>query len=111
MLQGCREWQAKGLRPPASVRAATEEYFEAADAFRRWADDCLVFDPNASITKADAFASWKEWAEWNGEYVGFEGRLRDYLIALPGVGEKRLAKARARSWIGVGLPPEEAAKP
>ena len=33
-LQGCLEWQRVGLRPPATVLAATNEYFEAEDAAR-----------------------------------------------------------------------------
>jgi uncharacterized membrane protein len=35
-LQGCLEWQRMGLRPPAAVMSATEDYFEAEDAMGRW---------------------------------------------------------------------------
>jgi putative DNA primase/helicase len=109
MLAGCLEWQRQGLNPPSSVMAATADYFEAADVFGRWAEDCLVFDPNATMPKAAAFTSWKAWAEGNGEYVGTEARLRDYLTALPGVDEARLH--RGRVWIGVGLRAAERAEP
>ena len=111
MLAGCLEWQRQGLNPPPSVRAATADYFEAADVFGRWAEDNLVFDPNATIPKAAAFWSWKAWAETNGEYIGTEVRLRDYLAALPGVDEARVGKGRARVWIGVGLRAPEGVEP
>lgn len=108
MLRGCLDWQARGLDPPASVIAATADYFEAADTFGRWAEDRLVFNPNATMPKAEAFTSWKDWAEANGEYVGTEARLREYLVGLPGVDEGRLGKRRVRAWIGVGLGAERA---
>jgi putative DNA primase/helicase len=41
-IRGCLAWQAQGLRPPARVRAATDEYLETADAFGRW----LALDPD-----------------------------------------------------------------
>ena len=41
-LQGCLEWQRTGLRPPAAVMAATEDYFEAEDAIGRWIDERCV---------------------------------------------------------------------
>ncbi len=103
MLDGCLAWQREGLRPPGRVKAATADYFETADSFGRWAEDCLVFNANAMMTKAGAWASWKAWAETNGEFVGAEGRLREYLLARPKVDEARVGKARARAWVGVGL--------
>jgi putative DNA primase/helicase len=103
MLDGCLEWLADGLNPPPSVTAATRDYFETADGFGRWSDECLVFDVNASMSKVDAFASWKTWAEANGEFVGKQERLREWLLARPKVDEVRLGKSCTRSWIGVGL--------
>ena len=43
--QGCLEWQRTGLRPPAAVMAATEDYFEAEDAVGRWIDERCVKGP------------------------------------------------------------------
>lgn len=102
-LDGCAEWQAGGLRPPARVLAATESYFETADALGRWAEERLVFAASASVAKADAWASWKSWAETNGEFVGSERRLTEYLSRRPGIDETRLGAARTRTWIGLGI--------
>jgi putative DNA primase/helicase len=103
MLDGCLAWQAEGLRPPARVLAATEEYLETADAIGRWVDECCVPGPSQTMGKAMAFASWKAWAEAAGEFVGSERRLSERLARLPGLDEVRLGKGRTRAWLGLGL--------
>lgn len=103
MLDGCLAWQREGLRPPERVLAATHDYFETADAFGRWAEEEIVFNPNATMTKAAAWGSWKGWAERNGEFVGGQQRLREYLLAKPKLDEARVGHGGPRSWIGGGL--------
>ena len=49
-LQGCLEWQAEGLNPPAAVIEATAEYFDDEDSFGRWLGECCVRDPMAHET-------------------------------------------------------------
>lgn len=107
MIEGCLAWQRDGLRAPARVTAATESYFETADAFGRWSDECLVFASSATATKAAAWGSWKAWAEANGEFVGNERRLGEYLSRRSGVDEVRLGKSRARTWLGLGIRGDE----
>ena len=78
-LQGCLEWQQHGLRPPATVLAATDEYFEAEDALGRWVAECCEKSPNFIEPTAALFASWKAWAEAGGEFVGTIRRFSDGL--------------------------------
>jgi putative DNA primase/helicase len=105
MLEGCRQWGERGLDPPARVLAATDAYLESSDAIARWVEECCVFGPNERMTKANAFASWKAWAEAAAEFVGAQRRLCERLSAFPGVDEARLGKARNHSLIGIGLQP------
>ena len=49
-VQGCLEWQRVGLRPPAAVKAATDEYFEAEDALGRWMAEGCVRGANLTAT-------------------------------------------------------------
>lgn len=79
-LQGCLEWQRVGLRPPATVLAATDEYFEAEDALGRWLVECCERGVNHVEATAVLFASWKAWAEAGGEYVGSVRRFSDNLL-------------------------------
>lgn len=101
-IRGAAEWYRDGLQPPPSVLAATEDYFATSDALGRWAEECIEYGPNLTATKGDTFAAWKAWAEHNGEFVGKQERLREYLLRHPGVGEARLGKG-VRAWIGLGL--------
>ena len=39
MIEGCLQWQRKGLAPPAAVTKATNEYLEAEDTVSAWIDE------------------------------------------------------------------------
>ncbi len=103
MIEGCLAWQREGLAPPARVLAATADYVETADALGRWLDECCVLGPNETMSKAEAFASWRTWAEAAGEFVGTARRVAERLARIPGVDEARLGHRAVRSWIGIGL--------
>jgi putative DNA primase/helicase len=94
-LAGCLEWQRVGLKPPASVVAATEEYFEAEDALGRWLDECCLTDHSLTDTTANLFAAWKAWADGAGEFTGSQKRFAENLVARnfekwrePGTGQR-----------------------
>jgi putative DNA primase/helicase len=72
---------ANGLNPPASVVAATEEYFEAEDILGRWLDECCRLHVSGFQTTAELFASWRDGAEASGEYVGSLKRFSENLAA------------------------------
>jgi putative DNA primase/helicase len=81
-LQGCLEWQQVGLKPPRAVMAATEGYFEAEDALGRWIEErCESGSAALSAGSTELFASWKAWAEANGEYPGSMKRFSETLSA------------------------------
>jgi putative DNA primase/helicase len=75
MIQGCLDWQKRGLDPPAIITDATAAYLQAEDAIAAWIEDCCETDPNAFGTRAALFRSWTEWASNNGEYVGANKRF------------------------------------
>ena len=100
-VDGCREWQRVGLKPPTAVCAATDEYFEAEDALGRWLDEACERGRNLTEMSGVLFAAWKVWAEANSEFVGsIERILREPFRAVasspPGTG-------RARGFRGVAL--------
>jgi putative DNA primase/helicase len=80
-LQGCLLWQQQGLKQPASVVQATEEYFEAEDAMGRWLSERCNQGSNFKALTATLFNDWKQWAELAGEYVGAQRRFSDALLA------------------------------
>jgi putative DNA primase/helicase len=110
-VAGCIAWQLEGLNPPACVRAATEEYFEAEDALGRWLDERCVREVNAKSLTAELFNDWKQWAEAAGEFIGSQRRFSDLLITR-GI-EKWRNSVGVRGFQGVGLkyPPAPAYTP
>lgn len=110
-VAGCLAWQREGLKPPASVVSATEEYFEAEDALGRWLDERCVRTGNAKSLTAELFTDWKQWAEASGEFIGSQRRFSDLLITR-GV-EKWRNSVGVRGFQGVGLkhPPTPAYTP
>jgi putative DNA primase/helicase len=80
-IDGCLEWQERGLAPPAAVQAATAAYLEAEDALGAWIEESGDRDPGAWESSAALFRSWKSWADRAGEHPGslkkFSQRLED----------------------------------
>ena len=69
-IDGSLAWQQQGLKPPAIVREATDAYFDEQDLFAQWLEECCEAGASKSDTTAALFASWKAWAERNGDVAG-----------------------------------------
>ncbi|HEY1856395.1 phage/plasmid primase, P4 family [Acidocella sp.] len=80
-IAGCLDWQANGLNPPSCVTAATNEYFEAEDAFGQWFAECCVETKSVVTASSTLFKSWTTWAEQAGEHAGSQKRFSQSLIA------------------------------
>ena len=104
MIDGCLQWQERGLDPPAAVKAATEEYLESEDALAAWLDECGTRDPTAWESSKMLFASWKTWAEASGEYVGSQRRFVQNLETR-GVTPERTKRARGFRGFRIGFEP------
>jgi putative DNA primase/helicase len=102
MMEGCLEWQREGLKPPAAVRAATDSYLAAEDAFELWRDECTTADVNAWESSADLWTSWKAWGERTGEFVGTQKRFGQTLEDRGLVAERQPGTG-ARGYRGTSL--------
>jgi putative DNA primase/helicase len=69
-VEGCLEWQLKGLAPPPCVVAATEEYFQEEDRIGQFLEEECDLNDHAKVAIADLYARWRARAEAHGEYVG-----------------------------------------
>jgi P4 family phage/plasmid primase-like protien len=67
LIDGCLAWQASRLKPPAVVKAATEEYFAEQNILARWLDDCCEQKLGHGETSKALFTSWRQYATDNGE--------------------------------------------
>ena len=66
-VQGCLEWQQRGLDVPAVVRDYTNAYRAEQDPLRDWLTDCTADDRSAWTSAADLGNSYRAWCEENGE--------------------------------------------
>jgi putative DNA primase/helicase len=106
-IEGCLEWQRTGLRPPASVVSATEEYFESEDALGRWIEEACSTGPNKTAKTTELFTAWKNWAEQTGEFVG---SLKKFSQDLEARGFRKIPGARNAGFVGlapIGGDPQE----
>ena len=81
-LDGLRDLNRRGgLCPPASVRAAVQEYRDDCDVFGQWLESCATREPAALTKASDVYASYSAWAVRNGLHpmssTAFGRRLTD----------------------------------
>jgi putative DNA primase/helicase len=98
MIDGCIEWQRRGLDAPQAVREATDAYLQDEDAVSAWIDECCERNPNSFSTSAHLFSSWSGWATKNGEHVGTTKRL---VSALESKGLMPYRSRQARGFNGL----------
>jgi len=100
MIEGCLEWQAEGLCPPARVRDATAEYLAEQDTFTSWLGECCDVRHDAWDTSATLFGSWSAWAERQRVFVG---NSKTFAEAMKKHGFRSLERNAGRGWLGLSL--------
>lgn len=104
MIEGCLEWQERGLDAPPSVQAATETYFEENDPIGAWMAECTV--SGGSTETLELFGSWKEFANQRNYYVGHIARFSSLLQAR-GFKKERHPQTRRSEFAGLTLNRED----
>jgi P4 family phage/plasmid primase-like protien len=66
MIQGAVEWYRDGLQPPEKVLCATDAYLEAEDELKRFIDETLEADHEASVPTRDLYDKYVAWATASG---------------------------------------------
>jgi putative DNA primase/helicase len=106
MIEGCLDWQANGLVKPASVLAATEEYFSDQDLFAHWlAEECICEsgNMNRSETSGNLFKSWRDFAVGAGNLPGSQPSFKDQMIRH---GFRFFRSSKSREFFGISLQPK-----
>jgi putative DNA primase/helicase len=62
LLTGCLAWQRDGLRIPAVVQQATDEYRASQDSFADFVSECCVLEPDAWVSSEDLRKTYDEWS-------------------------------------------------
>jgi putative DNA primase/helicase len=80
-LEGCMEWQQKGLAEPRMILDAVKEYRSSSDIFELFLEECTERDPKHQDTARRLYAAYASWAKDNGHRAAsstkFSQRLQD----------------------------------
>ena len=101
MIAGCAAWQIEGLNPPATVIDATRNYLVDEDTLAAWISECCWVGDAYYGTLVDLFASWKSWAEANGEKSGTRKDLTKALDSRSGLSRREQAGSGRTGWDGI----------
>lgn len=70
LVQGCLAWQQQELKPPTSVKLATERYRQSEDLVQTFINECCyVLDEKAEIKSTDLYAAYKTWCKDGNLYL------------------------------------------
>lgn len=81
-IDGCLDWQRRGLDPPLAVATATDAYFAGEDGYSHWIADCCEIVANFWSPSSELFTSWREYAERAGLQAGDTKRFREEMERL-----------------------------
>jgi putative DNA primase/helicase len=99
-VQGCLAWQRDGLGLPEEVRTATAAYRGDMDLLADFLGDRCIVDPMASVTAADLYAAYLDWAQQAGEKPLSQKALGGYLRER---GFEQIRTGALRGWVGLRL--------
>lgn len=63
LVRGCLAWQREGLRPPATVKAATESYRTDEDTLGQWLAECCIVGDGCTCKALSAYESYAAWCK------------------------------------------------
>jgi putative DNA primase/helicase len=82
MIEGCLEWQKKGLAPPPAVEQATDAHFAAEDGYSAWIADRCETSGGFAARSTQLFGSWRDWADKAGQRAGDNKQFREEMERL-----------------------------
>jgi putative DNA primase/helicase len=107
MIEGCQEWQKRGLGRPKAIVEATDTYFAEQDVMGQWLAECTRPIDSFTDTATELFTSWSDFAKANGEQPG---TIRQFSMDMEKRGFRRRKTMHGRFFVGVQVKPREAAK-
>jgi putative DNA primase/helicase len=100
-VRGCLDWQRDGLRHPAVVEAATQEYRAESDPLVQFFADRCVIDSNAHVAAKDLFNAYQSWC--TAEHMAGPDRLSQQAFGLRIRERFEAVEKRTVTYKGIGL--------
>lgn len=99
-IEGCLEWQNRGLQPPAAVLNATQAYREEMDVISNFTKECCVRKAGFRAKFNTIYGAYKKWCEEQSEPPVNAREFGNRLAEL-GIENKKIGGNAFR--IGLGL--------
>ena len=101
MVQGCLEWQHKGLSDvPEIVKAQTADYRAEQDVIGQWLGECTRSDRNAETDSGELYNCYRNWAIDSGLKPASKVSIGRRLTERGFYASRRTS---ARYWVGIAL--------
>jgi putative DNA primase/helicase len=100
ILEGTLRWKNEGLKTPAIVLNATDEYKSEMDVIGIFIKEQCVQKPEVSIRIRELYKAYSDWCEQNNEHAVSERFLG---MRLKEMGFLQTRTSEARFWVGLGL--------
>lgn len=78
-VEGFQHWRQIGLRPPATITEATDDYMANQDDLQQWLDDRTKRNAAGTTLSADLFRDWSGWKDQRKESSGAQRSFNDRL--------------------------------
>jgi len=102
MIDGAREYLANGckLKPPAAVKATTNDYRQREDWLQRFISECCTREPNARTLASDLYAAYKT---YTGENGAFTLKSVDFTEGMKRLHFQSVSPGNRLYWLGIRL--------
>lgn len=102
-IDGCMAWRERGLSPPQSVLAATEDYLQSEDTMAQWIEESLTDSEHAFELSSDLYDHFKKWCVAAGENDEMTQRAFSIELGKRGPTSHREAGTGKRGFKGMRL--------
>jgi len=100
LLEGAQRWKREGLKAPAAILNATDEYRGEMDVIGNFLKERCVQKKEAAIRIRELYKAYADWCDENKEHAVSE---RFFTMRLKEMGFEQSRTAEARYWAGLGL--------
>ena len=100
LLEGTKRWRQEGLKAPAIVLTATDEYRGEMDVIGKFLEEYCAQESDFKIRVRELFKAYSTWCSDNNELACNE---RFFSMRMKELGFKQTRTSEARFWSGIGL--------
>lgn len=102
-IEGALAWQREGLKPPAIVQAANNDYRAEMDILKTFMNECCEIKKDGLVSSSQLYRVYSKWCDENGEHA-FSQMKFSLKMKERGIPNKR--NEIGKHWVGIALSEE-----